>query len=113
MDYLDQEFNRIDKHLDMLLLAAEGGSSSVDTAVEAQPSGVLSRNSEYPAEIVRLVDPEKIQQKGRPKNPKSLMPLVEQERLKMAKADAKKKMKANPVNSVRFISALVIDCSII
>ena len=41
-------------------------------------------------EIVRLGDPTRIQQKGRPKNPTRLIPMVEKLRAKMAKAEAKK-----------------------
>ena len=48
--------------------------------------------------IVVLQDPKRIQQKGRPKNPTRLMPMVEQMRAKMAKTEAKKKTK-NPNNS--------------
>ena len=41
-------------------------------------------------EIVRLGDPTRIQQKGQPKNPTRLIPMVEQLSAKMAKAEAKK-----------------------
>jgi hypothetical protein len=55
-----------------------------------------SRNNE--GEIVTLKDPDRIQQKGRPKKPKRLKSMVEQEREKMRKGEEKKKNK-KPTNA--------------
>ena len=100
MDYLDQQFDKINEHLDLLLLQNDTGESSIaENLVQQQGNREGTENLECCAEIVVLTDPDKIQQKGRPKNPKRLMSLVEQERIKMAKAEAKKKKKQNPNTS--------------
>ena len=93
MDYHDQQFDKINEHLDLLLQNDTGESSIAENLVQQQGNREGTENLECCAEIVVLTDPDKIQQKGRPKNPKRLMSLVEQERIKMAKAEAKKKKK--------------------
>jgi len=93
MDYHDQQFDKINEHLDLLLQNDTGESSIAENLVQQQGNKEGTENIECCAEIVVLTDPDKIQQKGRPKNPKRLMSLVEQERIKMAKAEAKKKKK--------------------
>jgi len=98
MDYHDQQFDKINEHLDLLLQNDTGESSIAENLVQQQGNKEGTENIECCAEIVVLTDPDKIQQKGRPKNPKRLMSLVEQERIKMAKAEAKKKKK-NPNTS--------------
>jgi hypothetical protein len=67
-------------------------------------------------EIVALLDPDRIQQKGRPKKPKRLKSMVEQEREKMIKAEEKKKNKktanasASKYRFVQHYSSLKKDC---
>jgi len=97
---LDQQFDKINEHLNLLLLQNDTGESSIaENLVQQQGNKEGTENLECCAEIVVLMDPDKIQQKGRPKNPKRLMSLVEQESIKMAKAEAKKKKKQNPNTS--------------
>jgi len=106
----DQQFDKINEHLDLLLLQNDTGESSIaENLVQQQGNKEGTENIECCAEIVVLTDPDKIQQKGRPKNPKRLMSLVEQERIKMAKAEAKKKKKTQ-TPQVRFALELVNNC---
>jgi len=109
MDYHDQQFDKINEHLDLLLQNDTGESSIAENLVQQQGNKEGTENIECCAEIVVLTDPDKIQQKGRPKNPKRLMSLVEQERIKMAKAEAKKKKKTQ-TPQVRFALELVNNC---
>ena len=99
MQYLDEEFERLNKHLDFLLEEKERQTTLVITEqseIHHDDGGSISNNV---GEIVILQDPKRIQQKGRPKNPTRLKPLVEQERAKMAKAAAKKNKKQQQTSS--------------
>ena len=69
------------------------------TGESEEHQGEERRNSNNTTEIVILQEPNRIQQKGRPKNPTRLKPLVEQERAKMAKAAAKKNKKQQQTSS--------------
>ena len=84
-EYLTAEFERIENHLDTLLKESNGQSASNISEDARQVSTDMSNQ-----EIVRLGDPTRIQQKGRPKNPTRLIPMVEKLRAKTAKAEAKK-----------------------
>lgn len=78
MDYLDQEIDKINEQLDLILLEKDiGESSTAQNELGQEASTVETTNIERHPEIVTLVDPDKIKQKGRPKNSKRLMPLVE------------------------------------
>lgn len=90
MQYLDEEFDRLNKHLDFLMQEKERQTTSMITGESEVHQGEERTNSNT-TEIVILQEPNRIQQKGRPKNPTKLKPLVEQERAKMAKAAANKK----------------------
>jgi hypothetical protein len=97
-EYLSEEFKKIDQHLEMLL-SAEGTPALLATAdATRDTNSEQTTTTTLPKEVVVLQDPDRIQQTGRPKNPKKLMPLVEQERARMAKVAAKKKNK-NPANT--------------
>jgi hypothetical protein len=96
--YMCDEFQRIDKQLDIILAESEETTASAIRIenTEAVSEHESSRNNE--GEIVALKDPDRIQQKGRPKKPKRLKSMVEQEREKMRKAEEKKKNK-KPANA--------------
>jgi hypothetical protein len=96
--YLCDGFQRIDKQLDILLAESEETTTFAIRMenTEAVSEHESSRNIE--GEIVALKDPDRIQQKGRPKKPKRLKTMVEQECEKMRKAEEKKKNK-KPANA--------------
>jgi len=101
MQYLDEEFDRLNKHLDFLMQGKERQTTSMITGESEVHQGEERTNSNT-TEIVILQEPNRIQQKGRPKNPTRLKPLVEQERAKMAKAAANKK-KPNSKHQVSYL----------
>jgi hypothetical protein len=96
--YLCEEFKRIDRQLDVLLAQTDEGASCIVTVENTEVVSVDNPNRHLPDEIVVLKDPDRIQQKGRPKKSKRLMTMVEQEHQKMKKAEEKKKNK-KPTNA--------------
>ena len=92
MEYLKEEFDRLDTMLDLLLsttnIGGEVGSSSV------QGSGTVGQGSSANLlELADLHDPDRVKQKGRPALPTRLKPLIEEIRRKMAKEEKKKQNK--------------------
>lgn len=74
-----------------MLAEKEGQTTSAATEETEENQNNQTTDRRNMQEIVVIQDPNRIQQKRRPRNPTRLEPLVEQERAKMAKAAAKKK----------------------
>lgn len=101
--YLAEEFERIGKQLD-ILLAEPGPEHSHGTTEEEEIQGPVTERRADDTNTTQLHDAQRIQQKGRPKKPTRLMPLVEQERAKMAKATAKKKRNKNAATLSKYLN---------
>ncbi|KAF8690257.1 hypothetical protein HU200_041326 [Digitaria exilis] len=90
-DYLAKEFQRIGEELDIMLAEEDLRLETIANEGAVQTHSLWKSSSNGNQEIVSIRDPKRIHQKGRPKNPTRLMPMVEQERAKMAKKAGKNK----------------------
>lgn len=86
-----------------MLTEPEIGQSH-DTTQEEEEIQMLVTERADVTDKVQLGDPQRIQQKGRPKKPTRLMPLFEQERAKMAKAAAKNKKNKNAATLSKYLN---------
>jgi len=110
MDYHDQQFDKINEHLDLLLLQNDTGESSIaENLVQQQGNKEGTENIECCAEIVVLTDPDKIQQKGRPKKSKETDVAGGTRKDKDGKSRSKKEKKTQ-TPQVRFALELVNNC---
>ncbi|RLN11800.1 hypothetical protein C2845_PM09G13360 [Panicum miliaceum] len=94
MQYLSEEFDRLDNILDLLLSTPNTGPQEAESGVLSDDNigGVGTKNL---LELVELQDPDRVKQKGRPALPTRLKPLIEEIRRKMAKEEKKKENKKN------------------
>ena len=94
MSYLDDEFDRIDKEMDLIAKALEEEDDDSINDEEQHNDGVQATSSTIIEESLQLQDPKRIKRKGQPKKPKRLKTIVEEIREKIAATKAKKKKKA-------------------
>ena len=106
MCYLDEEFDRIDKEMDLIAKALEEEDDDSINDEEQHNDGVQATSSTIIEESLQLQDPERLKRKGRPKKPKRLKTIVEEIREKIAATKAKKKKAANSSkrSQLRFFS---------
>lgn len=89
MQYLIEEYDKIDKHLDFMISASKAPVSSTQSGVEEHGIGTGSNTTDL-LDLGELNDPDKVKQKGRPQLPTRLKPLVEEIRQKVAREEKKK-----------------------
>jgi len=92
MQYLSEEFERIDKTLDELLSTPLQQAQTHQSRMQDNGS-MAEASSANLHELGHLEDPEKVKQKGRPSLPTRMKPMIEEIRRKMAKEQKKKQPK--------------------
>lgn len=90
-DYLCEELKRIGREVDILLADPVGMTSSSVILENNETISLDSISINVVDGVVVLKDPDRIQQKGRPKKPKRLMAMVEKHHEKEKKEEANRK----------------------
>lgn len=94
MEYLNEEFDRIEKEMELITKAIEAEQQQDISNEENSNEMDQGASHAETKEPIHLEDPERIKNKGRPKKPTRLKDIVEEIRQKMAETEAKKKKKA-------------------
>ncbi|RLN08484.1 hypothetical protein C2845_PM11G16180 [Panicum miliaceum] len=97
MQYLSEEYEKIDKNLELMLSETRTEANSTQSASRAQENAVESSSSTL-RELPHLNDPTRVKQKGRPALPTRLKPRIEEIKQKIAREEKMKAKKSNQIS---------------
>ncbi|CAN6339019.1 unnamed protein product [Urochloa humidicola] len=101
-EYLSKELDRINTELDKLLSKANAADPVSSEAAKGTSNNDMGSTSTNLPELGELQDPDRIKNKGRPKLPRRIKPLIEEIRNKSIREEKKKnqKKRQNPSGTI-------------